>query len=981
MSKNASKNIPNIVCIGGGTGQSEILRGLKKYECNITAIVAVTDSGRSTGVMRNNFNIIAPGDIRNCIAALSESENLITELFQYRFNKGVELEGMSFGNLFLTAMSKIKGDMFSAIKETSKILKIKGKVLPSTLDNTHICAELYDGKIVEQELNVRKTNKSKIKRIFLKDKDVKSPKEVISAIKNADLIVIGPGSLYTSVLVHFLISNLKKAFINSKAKKVYICNMVTQAGQTDNYTIYDHLDEITKYCGKIDYAIINNEKPNPKIMKEYEKEGGYLLDINKLNGEYKNIKIIFKDILKKEDKLIEWNKVSSIRHDPEKTTEVIMKLINKEKKLKAVILAAGNSTRLRPFSFSESKTMIKFLGKPLLEFHIEECINNGIKEIALVCNKENIKQIKEYFNSSKYKKYLKYFIQKEQNGTSDALISAKDFIKNSYILLKFGDSIAEKDETPKIISIFKNNKADLILTLREIENTQEFGIAKLKNNEVIEIVEKPKENPPSNLALVGFSIMNGDLFIKAYEKFNENKILPPQQYMLALNVKNSYWITDAKRLDVGRAWNLIEANKILIQRYGIKNTNIEIPKNSKISNECYISPNAIISDNVTIEGYSSVSGFVGEGSKIIDSFIMEGTRIGKNCLIETSVIGKNNNIGNKFITKTKTINGNSLKIYVKDRYVNPTIKKAGIFTGENVTIMDNITSEAGKMIYPNKIIKHDIKSDKLIRAILFDADNTLYNTKNVAKNADIQAMNLLKDELISINNLDNKEINKSNKIKKEEKINNKINKINKTNKINQINTIYETEIILTEIYDEWIKIVNKLKNSKNPKERTRQYSYEILINKYKLKYNINNNFYKKMYNVFLKKLTDEIKIMPNLNNVLELRSIYKMAVFTEDTSDLTLAKLKKLNIDNYFDLIITSDKIGEMKPSIEYYKEIFKRFDISPNECLVIGDNYEKDLKLAKELGATTIMYNNFDKRADYSIYNYNELISLLKTI
>jgi uncharacterized cofD-like protein/HAD superfamily hydrolase (TIGR01509 family) len=935
----------NIVCLGGGTGQSEILRGLKNFDCRITAIVAVTDSGRSTGIIRNNFNTIAPGDIRNCIAALSESEELIKKLFQFRFNKGIELEGMSFGNLYLTAMSKIKGDMFSAIKETSKILKIKGKVLPSTLNNTHICAELEDGTIVEEELNVRKPNKSKIKKIFLKDNNVKSPDEVIKAIKGADIIIIGPGSLYTSVLVHFLIPNLKKAYLTSKAKKIFLCNMVTQSGQTDNYTIKEHIDEVIKYAEKIDYVILNKKNPEKNIMKEYEKEGGFILK-NNLNenikneqiksNSYKKIKLIYKDILKKENKKTEeWNKVSSIRHDPEKTADIIMKLNDKSKenKIKAVILAAGNSTRLRTFSFTESKTMIHFLNKPLLEYHVDECIKNNINDIAIICNKENIKQIKNHFKKNKK---IKFYIQKQQIGTADAVFCAKDFIKDSYFILKFGDSIAAEDEIPKLISNFKeNNKPDVVLVLKKIKNPEEYGIARFEKNKVVEVIEKPKQNAPSEYALVGFSIMNGNKFIKAYEKIKYEKIVPPQQYLLEINAKSSFWISNTERLDVGRAWNLIEANKMFIKRYGINHKDIEIPKSSKISNTSYISKEAIISENVIIEGYSSISGFIGEGTKIIDSFIMQGTRIGRNCKIEASVIGKNNNIGNNFITKS---NGNKIKIYVKGRYVNPSIKKLGLFTGENVTIMDNLKSEPGKMVYPNKIIRKDIKKDKLIRAILFDADNTLYNTKEIAKKADLQAITLLY-----------KEINKKN-------------------------------IDKNIIYNNWKKIINQIKESKSPQKRTRKYSYKKLTEIYTPFIN-QKNLSEKMYDLFLKKLIKEIKLMPNLEKVLELRTIYKMAVFSEDSYETTIAKLKKTKIEKKFDLIITSDKIGKMKPSIDYYKTVFKKFDISPNECVIIGDNYEKDLKIAKELGGTVILYGNYDTRADFCINNYDELITILKRI
>lgn len=937
----------NVVCIGGGTGQSEILRGLREYDCNITAIVAVTDSGRSTGVIRKNFNIMAPGDLRNCIAALSDSEPLIQKLFQYRFNKGVELEGMSFGNLFLTALTKIKGDMFSAIKETGKILKIKGKVYPSMLSNTHVCAELEDGKIVNEELNVRKTNKAPIKKLFLKEKKgetIKAPKEAIDAIRKADLIVIGPGSLYTSVLVHFLVPNLKKAFNKSKAKKIFLSNLITQAGQTDGYSALKHITEVMKYAGKIDYVLMNNVLPSNKLMKEYEKEGGFLIKKDKdtlLKIAKLGVKVIEADILKKQkEKSYEWNKISSIRHDPKKTVKNLMNLVKGKKELKAVILAAGNSTRMRPFSFNQSKVMIKFLDKPLLAYHVEECITNGIKEIIIVCSKNNYHFIKDYFkeNESNYPKNfkIKYTIQKEQKGPGNALLSARKYLKDCDFLLKYGDSISSKDEIQKIVEIYKEdiNKSDAIVTLRiEEKNPSEYGIARFEPGnpkKVIEIIEKPTKNIPSNKAYVGLCIMDSEKFFEGLSKDLFEKEVPPPQHILANKGKANYWITDAKRLDLGRAWNILEANKLIIERFGAKIESRNIAPDVKISKNAYISPNAVIGKKVIIEGYSSINGVIEEGSKIIDSYIMSETKIGKNCLIDSSVIGRNNFIGDN--TKTKA-DAKDIKMYVKGRYVNPTIKRAGLFTGENVIIMKNITSYPGKMIFPNKVITKDIKSDKLIRAILFDADNTIYATKGVAKQADMKAMKIFAD-----------------KCKKK----------------------------VSFVYDEWIKIIKPLINEKDPIKRTRKYSYKLLAKKLKVN-GVNNAL-----DVFVKNLINSIELIPGFDKLgVELQN-YKLAIITEDTIDLTLPKLKKFKLDKKFDTIITSDKIGEMKPSINYYKKVFNQFNVQPNECLVIGDNFEKDLKIAKELGSTTVHFANNkekDNRADFSINNYEEFLDVLRMI
>ncbi len=921
----------NIVCIGGGTGQSEILRGLREHDCNITAIVAVTDSGRSTGVIRKNFDIMAPGDLRNCIAALSDSEPLVQKLFQYRFKKGVELEGMSFGNLFLTALTKIKGDMYSAIKATSKILKIKGKVYPSMLSNTHVCAELEDGSIVEEELNVRKTNKANIKKLFLKNSKVKAPKEAIEAIKKADLIIVGPGSLYTSVIVHFLVPNLKKAFNQSKAKKVFLCNMITQAGQTDEYDAKKHIKEVQKYAGKIDYVLMNNTLPPKQLMKGYEKEGGYIVKGIR-NGLGDEIKILKEDLLKKETKKNhEWNKVSSIRHDPKKTVNALMKLVKRKKELKAVILAAGNSTRMRPFSFTQSKVMIEFLGKPLLAYHVEECINNGIKDIIIVCSKNNHENIKKYFskyqneyNTQNYK--IKYVIQKEQKGPGNALLCARKYLKDCDFLLKYGDSISSEDEISKILEIYKKGMKDAIVTLRiEKINPQEYGIARFEKNKVVEIIEKPKQNIPSNKAVVGLYILDSEKFFKGLEKDQFEKEVPPPQHILGDGGKANYWITNAKRLDLGRAWNILETNKLLIERFGAKKESANISKSAKISPNSYICPDAVIGDDVIIEGYSSVNGVIEEGTKIIDSYIMKGTKIGKNCHIDSSVIGMNNFIGDNM----KTIaNAKNIKIYVKGRYVNPTIKKAGLFTGENVTIMKNLKSLPGKMVFPNKVITEDIKEDKLIRAILFDADNTIYATKGVAKKADIEAMKIF---------------------------------AKKTNKS------------VKEIYDIWKKIVIPLMNEKNPKKRTRKYSYMLLAKE------IKTNGVNDALEIFMKTLINSIELIPGFDKIIPFLQNYKLAVITEDTSDLTLPKLRKFKLDQKFDTIITSDKIGEMKPSIDYYEKAFLKFNVQPNECLVIGDNFEKDLKIAKDMGATTISFGSQDDRADFSIKKYEEFQKILR--
>lgn len=316
-----------IVAIGGGTGLPLLLEGAKTYSKHLTAIVTVTDSGRSSGVLREQFGILPPGDARNCLAALSETEEQERELyhlFQYRFTKG-SLEGMSLGNLLMAALTDITGSFEQAIKKASKILNIRGKVLPSTLANTHICAELEDGAYVEEEFNVRALGKKPIKSVFLKSNDVAPLPEAVEEILKADIIVIGPGSLYTSLITNLLVSGIRNAIRTSKATKIYICNIVTQPGQTDHYKISDHINAITKYLGDgiLDYVIVNNNIPRKEIIEKYQKEGADLALMDE--GVYNlNVNIRKADLIEDlKQKRILWEKQDLIRHDPDKLADSI----------------------------------------------------------------------------------------------------------------------------------------------------------------------------------------------------------------------------------------------------------------------------------------------------------------------------------------------------------------------------------------------------------------------------------------------------------------------------------------------------------------------------------------------------------------------------------------------------------------------------------------------------------------------------------
>jgi len=319
-----------ILAIGGGTGLPIMLEGSKTYSKNLTAVVTVTDSGRSSGVLREEFGILPPGDARNCLVALSETEEQeqeLYQLFQYRFNRG-SLEGMSLGNLLMTALTDITGSFEQAIKKASKILHIRGKVLPSTLANTHICAELEDNTYVEEEFNVRAVGKSPIKNVFLKTNDVPPFSEAVEEILKADIVVIGPGSLYTSLITNLLVSGIRNAIRNSKATKIYVCNIVTQPGQTDHYKVSDHIKAVIKYLGDgvLDYVIVNNNIPRKDILDKYQKEGA---EVVLLDEGFYNLKVNVKKADLVEDlnlKRVLWEKQDLLRHDPDKLADSICRV-------------------------------------------------------------------------------------------------------------------------------------------------------------------------------------------------------------------------------------------------------------------------------------------------------------------------------------------------------------------------------------------------------------------------------------------------------------------------------------------------------------------------------------------------------------------------------------------------------------------------------------------------------------------------------
>ena len=306
---------PKIVAIGGGTGLSMLLKGIKKITNNITAVVTVGDDGGSSGRLREELGILPPGDIRNCIAALADDEDLVTKLFQYRFKVGEGLEGHSFGNLFLTALCAITGDMVRAVRESSKVLAIRGKVLPSTLDDMKLVAEMEDGRIIHGESNIPEA-KGKIKRLFTDPKKCSDLPEGIDAIQDADLIILGPGSLYTSVIPNLLIKEIADAVVQSEAKKIYVCNIMTQPGETDDYTVASHVNAILSHAGRAIDAVLVNDTIPTDLSPRYAQSGSFPVKLDMENLKPTGVKVFSK-------KLIQDSREGLIRHSSNRVARAI----------------------------------------------------------------------------------------------------------------------------------------------------------------------------------------------------------------------------------------------------------------------------------------------------------------------------------------------------------------------------------------------------------------------------------------------------------------------------------------------------------------------------------------------------------------------------------------------------------------------------------------------------------------------------------
>ncbi len=318
----------NLVAIGGGNGLSTLLSGLKKYVAaddtetvwlqNLAAVVAVSDDGGSSGRLRDELQMPPPGDIRNCMVALSEDSHLLSKLFRHRFRGSGELGGHSFGNLFLAALSEITGDFTEAVRLSSEILASKGHIYPATVSDVRLAAELFDGSIVRGETNISKVGNS-IKRLRLEPENCQPMPETLAAIADADVITVGPGSLFTSLLPPILVEGVSEAIADSAAVKIFICNLMTQPGETDGFSARRHLEIVREYAPALDFdfIVVNNHPISQEQLARYTEEGAVQIGLaDSISPKtVQNTEIVYGNLLDGDEK---------VRHHPEKLARVVL---------------------------------------------------------------------------------------------------------------------------------------------------------------------------------------------------------------------------------------------------------------------------------------------------------------------------------------------------------------------------------------------------------------------------------------------------------------------------------------------------------------------------------------------------------------------------------------------------------------------------------------------------------------------------------
>ena len=317
-----------MVALGGGTGLSAVLRGLKEHVAergqrsprrpiaDLTAVVTVTDDGGSSGRLRREYRVLPPGDIRNCMVALSKDEHLLGKLFQYRFPAGRGLAGHSFGNLFLTALTNITGEFPRAVQESAQVLAIRGRIFPSTVQNVTLEAELENGQVVAGETNISRS-RQRIEHVRLVPRQARPLAEVMEAVREADLILVGPGSLYTSILPNLLVEGMTNLIAHSRATRVYIANLMTQPGETRHYSVADHVRAIYEHTGRpiFDFVLINRTPVSARSLRRYQAEGAEPVDPSFDELDRMGLRYVAADLLEQSD---------VVRHDRARLTQILL---------------------------------------------------------------------------------------------------------------------------------------------------------------------------------------------------------------------------------------------------------------------------------------------------------------------------------------------------------------------------------------------------------------------------------------------------------------------------------------------------------------------------------------------------------------------------------------------------------------------------------------------------------------------------------
>ena len=314
-----SRKSPKILSIGGGTGLSTLLRGLKNGPCHLSVIVTVTDDGGSSGRLRKELGAMPPGDIRNCMIALSEDENLMSRLFRFRFNSRGELHDHSFGNLFLAAMAGVTGDFAEAVRLTSEVLAIKGVIFPSTNSSVTLRAEMEDGEWIEGETRITQSGRT-IRRICLQPAECQPLPDALEAIASADVITIGPGSLYTSLIPNLLVGGIIEAVEQSRATRIYIQNIMTQPGETVALSAADHVQAMSDHCSGaalFSKVLLNDAIPSKELLQKYQTEGAELVELDRDRLKTMGYECVGRDLLAED---------GNIRHDPDRLAQAVYEI-------------------------------------------------------------------------------------------------------------------------------------------------------------------------------------------------------------------------------------------------------------------------------------------------------------------------------------------------------------------------------------------------------------------------------------------------------------------------------------------------------------------------------------------------------------------------------------------------------------------------------------------------------------------------------